>query len=299
MCFFSVTVGECKERWRNLRSTFVKNIRPKPSGSAGGKKKPYYLTEAMQFAVPFLKVAGTPSGNLPEIPEERPFPSTTPEAPITGDAQQDIILSADVFSEPQNQTANQRYDSISTRPPAPTTPPQLGALSASWRDSLTPSEPQGLRGQVTRKRKLKNTPSDADKAFSEYFAAKKATLLKRSSEDDKREGIKHFLNSLIPDLMKMDDVQLRRYKRTSLATIDEVMGTSPEVLYRPSTSVIQAFQGTATAGIPATMFEVPRSSISSPVETTLSVLTDSSGCLYVQSPSELSPEEIQSLQNLS
>ncbi|KAF5277943.1 hypothetical protein FQR65_LT15895 [Abscondita terminalis] len=59
-------VNECKEKWRNLRSTFVKNLKPKPSGSGTTKKKPYYLMDAMQFAVPFIKVAGTPTGNLPE-----------------------------------------------------------------------------------------------------------------------------------------------------------------------------------------------------------------------------------------
>ena len=219
--FFYVTVGECKERWRNLRNAFMYNMKLKPSAS--GKKKPYYLTEAMQFAIPYLKVAGTPKGNLSEISSL----STTREAPITGDDQEDIIFSEDEFPEPQNEKTIPLYYLTSPRTPAPTPPP---TLSLSSRDSLSPSESQGLRGKVIRKRKLKNTPSDIDKAFLEYLSVKKAELAKKSSEDEKREGIKNFLNSLFPDLMKMNDVQLRMYKRKSLATIDELMGTSPEAV---------------------------------------------------------------------
>lgn len=244
----------------------------------------------MQFTVPFIKVAGTPSGNLPEISQQRPSPSTKPEVSIIDDLHQETLLSEDMFSEPRNPTTDQQsrpppsFLSLppSPRPPAPT-PPQPGAPSASQRDSLSPSE----HGQPIRKKKSKTMPSDADKAFIEYFSAKTAKLTNTYSEHEKREGVQNFLNSLIPDLMKMNDVQLRTYKRKTLLLIDEVMGTSPEVLYRPSTSVVQSYQGTTTAGFTTDPNQIPQSSHIAPSP-------PGSGYVHPSDPSEysLSPEEI-------
>ncbi|KAG8287283.1 hypothetical protein J6590_042620 [Homalodisca vitripennis] len=48
--------AECKNKWRNLRTVFMRKIKPSPSGS-GAKKKAYYLAEAMQFCLPFVSSA--------------------------------------------------------------------------------------------------------------------------------------------------------------------------------------------------------------------------------------------------
>ncbi|XP_046684679.1 uncharacterized protein LOC124370439 [Homalodisca vitripennis] len=46
----------------------MRKIKPSPSGS-GAKKKAYYLAEAMQFCLPFVRTSAPPStGNLPEVP---------------------------------------------------------------------------------------------------------------------------------------------------------------------------------------------------------------------------------------
>lgn len=50
---------QAKERWKNLRSVFVRNLKPPPRGSS--QKKKYYLSDAMKFILPYTKVAGTPS----------------------------------------------------------------------------------------------------------------------------------------------------------------------------------------------------------------------------------------------
>lgn len=220
---FFVTAGECKEKWRNLRSTFVKNLKPKPSGSGATKKKPYYLTEAMQFAVPFVKVAGTITGNLPQIPKERPPPSTTPVVEMEV-SQEESVLSEEIL-----------FDSHSSFPPSPrpsSTPlPESTPPPASPVDNQTQSVSTGAgqRNPRGRKRKTQTSQSDADKAFAEYFAAKALKMSKFPSTDFKREGIQNFLNSLIPDLMQLNNVQLRIYKRRALLLIDEITGTSPEM----------------------------------------------------------------------
>ncbi|KAF2885313.1 hypothetical protein ILUMI_20845 [Ignelater luminosus] len=45
----------CRERWRNIRTTFLRSLK-RPSGKLGAKKnRPYYLTQYLQFLLPFIK----------------------------------------------------------------------------------------------------------------------------------------------------------------------------------------------------------------------------------------------------
>jgi len=67
-----ISAAECKEKWRNLRTVFMRKIKPPPSG-AGAKKKAYYLENAMHFCLPFIKTSAPPStGNLPPVPLNSP-----------------------------------------------------------------------------------------------------------------------------------------------------------------------------------------------------------------------------------
>jgi len=43
-------------------------MKPAPSGSGSKNKRPYYLAEAMQFAVSYIKALNTAKGNLPNVP---------------------------------------------------------------------------------------------------------------------------------------------------------------------------------------------------------------------------------------
>lgn len=45
-------------------------MKPPASGSGSKNKKPYYLTEAMQFTLPFIKTLGSPVGNLYDCPQQ-------------------------------------------------------------------------------------------------------------------------------------------------------------------------------------------------------------------------------------
>lgn len=68
------SAARCKERWKNLRSVFVRNLKVPPSGSGSKKKRPYYLMEAMQFALPFRKTNMPTAGNMPPVNEQCDFP---------------------------------------------------------------------------------------------------------------------------------------------------------------------------------------------------------------------------------
>lgn len=225
--FFLNIASECKEKWRNLRSTFVKNLKPKASGCGRSKKKPYYLAECMQFTVPFIKTAGIPTGNLPEISQQE----SVDDQDVGISSGEDTYSQSEVsISEQQSHPAT----SFPSLPPSPRLPlsPQPGPSSESPLDEVILPESTDMRAQVppaqpTRKRKRPNVESDADKAFAEYFSAKPQKMSNSSSGNLRREGIQSFLNSMLPDLLLMNDVQLRTYKRKALLLIDEVMGTSP------------------------------------------------------------------------
>lgn len=46
-------MGECKEKWRNIRSCLLRSF--KPSGAGRRRKRPYYLRESLEFVMPFVK----------------------------------------------------------------------------------------------------------------------------------------------------------------------------------------------------------------------------------------------------
>lgn len=65
-----VLAANCKERWKNLRTVFVRKLKLPPSGSARKNRKPYYLMESMQFIFPFIKTQ-----NNDEMPSNVLMPS--------------------------------------------------------------------------------------------------------------------------------------------------------------------------------------------------------------------------------
>lgn len=71
MCF--VSVSNCKERWKNLRTVFARNCRKKLSDPTRYRKQ-YYLDANLQFLLPFIKhkadVVHTFSQPLASIPSE-------------------------------------------------------------------------------------------------------------------------------------------------------------------------------------------------------------------------------------
>lgn len=208
MCI--IAVNECKEKWRNLRTTFVRSMKIPASGSKA--KKPYYLNDAMQFTVPFLKTSAVPSGNLPPIPSDENVESTDMWENTLLDTSE-VIESSEIQDEPHSPQ-------LETLPMPP--PPTQSSIQHSSQPEQ--AESQKLTKKIARKKN--NNSSDADEAFIEYFKSKKAKI-NNSSRDIRTDSIKQFLNSLIPDLLTMTDAQLRTYKRRSIAIIDEIFGTNP------------------------------------------------------------------------
>lgn len=178
---FSVAI--CKEKWRNLRTVFLRHLRKKtPSGSQADQfSKKYYLNDAMQFLMPFIKSGRKQLGNL-----------------IAQQPVRDVNIFDDVsVDESSNQTLNLEivHDQSVSQPTLNTSSNNIS--------------------QQKNKKKNVSKETDVDSCFIEYFNSKKQKT-KESSADEK------FLLSLLPDVEQMNQSQKRRFKREVLAVIDSI-----------------------------------------------------------------------------
>ncbi|KAG8256537.1 hypothetical protein J6590_065801 [Homalodisca vitripennis] len=180
----------------------MRKIKPSPSGS-GAKKKAYYLAEAMQFCLPFVRTSAPPStGNLPEVPNcsDVNTDETLLESPILDDIPDDPSIES-----PQS-------------PSQPSSIPNEGKI------------------RLTQKKKA---AVEADQCFAAYFKAKTARLENSTTANDsnKKEALKMFLLSLIPELEELSDSQIKQFKRKVFTLIDEISGTSDVTPASPHSSI--------------------------------------------------------------
>ncbi|XP_057666124.1 uncharacterized protein LOC130899943 [Diorhabda carinulata] len=61
-------VHECKEKWKNIRSAFVRSLKPSPGSSK--IKRPYYLHDHLRFILPFVKTVNSIESVKVECPDD-------------------------------------------------------------------------------------------------------------------------------------------------------------------------------------------------------------------------------------
>lgn len=214
-----VLVNKCKEKWKNLRTSFVRKIKNSTSGSKA--KKTYYLNEAMQFTLPFVKTRAIPSGNLSPIPDEDFETADMLENSEITEYLESIQTDSTSVSSPNMILPLSSHPSTFNSIPLITTQPET-------EHAITP-EPIVSKFKSTPRKKVKNnknSSTDVDKAFTEYFETKKAKL-DTTASDTRTDSVKQFLHSIIPDLLTMSDSQLSTYKRKSIELIDEILCSPP------------------------------------------------------------------------
>ena len=83
MSFFLLEKS-CRERWRNIRTSYVRSLKQTRSGPGVKSKKPYYLAAHLAFLQPYLKGGETSSIlGLKNITGEEFNTEEAPECPIT------------------------------------------------------------------------------------------------------------------------------------------------------------------------------------------------------------------------
>nr|CAD7412957.1 unnamed protein product [Timema poppensis] len=195
-----LTGSECKEKWKNLRAVFVRNMKSTQSGIGGKKKKPYYLAGAMLFTLPFIKAVT----------------STTPE--IVLEALKDEQDVPDLYEDEEEDSDLQ----------SPSLAPPFQNLEHSIQNEQLPQQLQSESspGKSSARNQKRANSEVVDNCFVKYFNAKKATLATSSS--DKSNSTKMFLLSLLPELDEMTDQQMKIFKRKVLHLIDDIMLMAPD-----------------------------------------------------------------------
>jgi hypothetical protein len=105
--------------------------------------------------------------------------------------------------------------------------------------------------------KKKMTPKQkaevqADDAFTAYFKAKMSRLdaipTQRSSEDERKEALKMFLLSLMPELLQFSESQLKLFKRRVFGLIDDITIMETNSIAPPpmTTSSLSAMSSSST-----------------------------------------------------
>uniref|UniRef100_A0A6P7H439 Uncharacterized protein LOC114345854 n=1 Tax=Diabrotica virgifera virgifera TaxID=50390 RepID=A0A6P7H439_DIAVI len=197
-------------------------MKPAPSGSSAKSKKPYYLTDAMQFALPYVKVLNSAtSGNLPRQAKEE-IPDDQEEENWDDDSQ-----TAQPLPSPESVSlpaSSQKSDSLPVPPPQsypseiplPLSPVHQNYVSSKRND---------------RNKKSKDGP---DENFDEYFKLKRKKL--EAGMNPMQEANKMFLLSLLPDMNMMSSHQTRKFKRKVIDLMDNILHNSSNIL-SPNSSI--------------------------------------------------------------
>jgi len=170
-----------------------------PNGSQADQfSKKYYLNDALQFLMPFIKSGRKRIGNI--------------TAPQSNTEIRDVNIFDDVSeNEYSNQTVNVEVEAVHDKSISP---------------SILNTSSNNISLQKSKK-KYVFKETDVDRCFIEYFNNKKQKT-KDSSADEK------FLLGLLPYVEQMNQSQKGRFKREVMAVIDSIF-KEPSTS-KPSTS---------------------------------------------------------------
>ncbi|XP_018567865.1 uncharacterized protein LOC108908324, partial [Anoplophora glabripennis] len=186
-------VNECKEKWRNVRSSFLRSLKPPLCGSK--TKKPYYLKEYLQFILPFVKPLSNveSSGDIPEF--EFANTDSTDSVDVTNASLSEDADTVDIKIESTTLTLPEEERSTRSRPPP----------------------------QTMSHRRKRSTPDD-EETFLDYLKnkSKRYHTEETTNQICKNESIRYFLLSLLPEFETMTDDQIRMFKIKVMMLISDM-----------------------------------------------------------------------------
>ncbi|EAT39109.1 AAEL009056-PA [Aedes aegypti] len=210
----TVTVKECKARWRNLRGRFTKHLKSYASADpVENNKRPYYLAEHLEFLLPFTK-----SKKLGEE-DDTPFEdhisrfleidSSISDNPVEGEE-----LGAHEAIEYKYQRAQSETDRND----------RLGHdRHEPHRDVERPNKRMAPYGSdpIPMHEKYRRLSSSGQRKYAEHDDGSRSH--RANDIVDYKDSDVLFLMSLLPDLKRMNDVQKRNYKIGILSLGGEIL----------------------------------------------------------------------------
>ncbi|XP_066142421.1 uncharacterized protein [Euwallacea fornicatus] len=182
-------VLNCRERWRNIRGSFIRSLK-NPTTSTGIRKK-YYLSEYMDFITPYVKIK-------PQYPSEY-LEDTSSDHAETEDPDSQIDQKPPVFAD-FNLTEE-----------------------ASTSNGLAADEffvdPEKM---FDKKRKLEDV-EDCSRRSVEEAVADWIRSVREKERRESEDANLAFFRCLLPDVMKMNDRQNRQFRRRVMKVVDEIL----------------------------------------------------------------------------
>ncbi|XP_055903166.1 uncharacterized protein LOC129939244 [Eupeodes corollae] len=206
-------VSECRERWRNLRTVFIRKKKPSPKGSQN-RRKAYYLADAMKFCLPFIKILAPPSFKKLDTDEE--VICLKPEK-STDDENENEIENENVKVNPienENENNSMMDDDI--------------CEITQFDQEIEAILPEFFESKSVKKRKIdqisKQTTSSSTNTpvSTSYVQETKSSC----SKSEQKEAMRMFLLSLMPEVENFSDSQIKQFKRRIFSVIDEITGIS-------------------------------------------------------------------------
>ncbi|XP_044756990.1 uncharacterized protein LOC123315387 [Coccinella septempunctata] len=182
------TVADCKEKWKNIRNGFVRSLKPLPLGSTSKTKKLYYLHDAMQFVLPYVR------------PIQQ---SQNTSNPVTTEISNESTLQFD-----EDDCEHTTNDS--------TTNTEQHNDETSQTQAKRKLETSTTLDKKVERKKVKKEKDDADTAIREYLRDKRES---KTRLDDKQM----FLLSLLPDVSKLSDKNLRQFKIRTMILLEDML----------------------------------------------------------------------------
>ncbi|XP_068618619.1 uncharacterized protein [Battus philenor] len=196
----NLTVGDCKEKWRNIRCSFLRSLKP-----SAKYKKPYYLTAYLQFVLPFMK-----SINNLEIVDD----AQVSEA-LKNHCTKDLLIN-NIKEEP-GEVFGRQSDEESVNMEIPVT----------ITETISPDSLISRQQSLAFRKRRRPTPV-LSKTFNEKKIKKakhsQGHTLNMANDQNKGSGsaMRYFLLSLLPEFETMSDEQIRLFKIKVMLLIDEI-----------------------------------------------------------------------------
>ncbi|XP_044756979.1 uncharacterized protein LOC123315378 [Coccinella septempunctata] len=185
------TVPKCKDKWRNIRTVFSRNLR---RGRAGDqKRRPYYLKGLLQFLIPFVKTSRSGSNKTSNVEALEN---------IETESNNDVI---EIKSETLDEDGTCEVD---PQPPVATTESYSSI-------------------QYIPTSSLMTTDALSD-VLSKNNASEYNYIPNNEVEEKIYSTRKMFLLSLLPDVASMTASQFRKFRLMALSSVDRSLSCSAE-----------------------------------------------------------------------
>ncbi|KPI91759.1 hypothetical protein RR46_15263 [Papilio xuthus] len=188
----NLTVSDCKEKWRNIRCSFLRSLKPTTR-----YKKPYYLTAYLQFILPFMKSIN----NLEYVDELQLNDSFKNTNDVIVKMEPEEILEAQSEDENINKEIPIRikYQSESSECIIQREKPTVPRRRKHFTPIVKKTEKKSKKSHITCSNKINGN------------------------------ALRFFLLSLLPELETMTDEQVRLFKIKAMLLIDEIKTNDTQI----------------------------------------------------------------------